>query len=188
MLNRIRSARKAKNMTLVDVAMRCNPPTTAQTIGRLETGTRTLSLDWLNRIADALSVDSADLVQLPEQKSISLVAVFGINGAYAPRKDEDIILHNPTDDMIAMRMSDSIGDYRHGDEIWLEKIDPKQSQAALNTDILVPRPDGRFIFGRLIGREDDKIQILPIGAGARQQIIKNPEWIATVKRLTRIFS
>jgi hypothetical protein len=44
-------------MTLADVAARCSPPTTAQTIGRLETGTRNLSLIWMNRIALALEVD-----------------------------------------------------------------------------------------------------------------------------------
>lgn len=185
MLNHIRSARKAKNMTLADVAMRCNPPTTAQTIGRLETGMRTLSLDWLNRIADALDVNSADLVQLPDQKSIELMAIFGLNGAYAPKKIEHIIPPQPTDNIIAMRMNDSIGEYRFGDEIWLEKIEMSQSQNALNRDILVPRPDGRFIFGRLIDRADEYIQILPIGAAMRQQIIKKPLWIAIVKQLIR---
>jgi len=43
-------------MTLDDVARRCDPPTTPQTIGRLETGTRTVSVGWLNRIAKALGV------------------------------------------------------------------------------------------------------------------------------------
>lgn len=188
MRNRIRSVRKAKNMTLIDVAKLCNPPTTAQTIGRLETGMRTLSIDWLNRIADALSVDSADLVQMPDQKSLPLTAIFGLNGAYAPKKEETVMMLSPSDNMIAMRMNDSIGDYRFGDELWLEKIEAAQSQSALNMDILVPRPDGRFLFGRLIGREEDKIQILPLGAGARQQIIKNPSWIAKVKHLIRSFS
>lgn len=188
MLNRIRSARKAKNMTLVDVAKRCNPPTTAQTIGRLETGARTLSLDWLNRIAEALSVDSADLIQLPDQQSLDLVAIYGQNGAYAPKKAEQIVVHSAPANMIAMRMNESVGDYRFGDEIWLEKMPVADSQNALNMDILVPRPDGRFIFGRLIGREDERIQILPLGAGTRQQIVKSPMWIARVRQLVRTFS
>ena len=34
MQSRIRDVRRAKGLTLADVAMRCNPPTTAQTIGR----------------------------------------------------------------------------------------------------------------------------------------------------------
>ena len=57
MQSRIRDVRRAKGLTLADVAMRCNPPTTAQTIGRLETGMRVLSLIWINRIADALGVE-----------------------------------------------------------------------------------------------------------------------------------
>ena len=64
MQSRIRDVRKAKGLTLADVAERCNPQTTAQTIGRLETGMRVLSLIWINRIADALGVDSSDLVAL----------------------------------------------------------------------------------------------------------------------------
>ena len=54
MQSRIRDVRRAKGLTLADVAERCTPPTTAQTIGRLETGMRVLSLIWINRIADAL--------------------------------------------------------------------------------------------------------------------------------------
>jgi transcriptional regulator with XRE-family HTH domain len=51
MITRIRDVRRAKKMTLQDVADRCQPPTTPQTVGRLETGTRTVSVGWLNRIA-----------------------------------------------------------------------------------------------------------------------------------------
>ena len=54
MITRIRDVRRARRMTLQDVADRCDPPTTPQTIGRLETGTRTVSVGWLNRIAAAL--------------------------------------------------------------------------------------------------------------------------------------
>ena len=41
MFTRIREVRRARKMTLDDVARACVPPTTPQTIGRLETGTRT---------------------------------------------------------------------------------------------------------------------------------------------------
>ena len=62
MINRIRDVRQQKRMTLADVAARCSPPTTAQTIGRLETGMRNLSLDWMNKIAAALGVEPELLV------------------------------------------------------------------------------------------------------------------------------
>ena len=65
MITRIRDVRRAKGLTLEQVGALCDPPTTAQTIGRLETGTRTVSVNWLNRIAAALGVTSAELVDLP---------------------------------------------------------------------------------------------------------------------------
>ncbi len=65
MITSIREVRRAKGLTLDDVARACVPPTTAQTIGRLEMGTRTVSVAWLNRIAAALGVEAADLVRLP---------------------------------------------------------------------------------------------------------------------------
>ena len=62
MIKRIRENRKQNNMTLAEVAAACKPPTTAQTIGRLETGLRNLSLVWMNRIAAALGVEPELLV------------------------------------------------------------------------------------------------------------------------------
>ena len=139
MITRIRDVRKAKGLTLEEVAARCDPPTTAQTIGRLETGTRTVSVSWLNRIADALGVDAAD----------------------------------------------SIGDYRAGDEIWCQPLGSADYARALNRDVLVPRPAGRFLFGRLIGRDVNRLQLLPLGAGARQQVLTDPAWIAVATKLVR---
>ena len=65
MITRIREVRRARGMTLDEVAKACNPPTTPQTIGRLETGTRTVSVGWLNRIAAALEVEASDWVDHP---------------------------------------------------------------------------------------------------------------------------
>ena len=71
MITRIREVRRARGMTLDEVAKACDPPTTPQTIGRLETGTRTVSVGWLNRIAAALGVDAADLVDHPDAGRIA---------------------------------------------------------------------------------------------------------------------
>ena len=80
----IREVRKAKRLTLAEVGLRCDPPTTAQTIGRLETGSRTVSVGWLNRIAKALEVEAADLVKLPVQTELPVAAILGSDGANAP--------------------------------------------------------------------------------------------------------
>ena len=185
MLHRIREVRRAKGYTLLDVAERCNPPTTAQTIGRLETGTRTLSLDWLNRIANALGVDSSELVQLPDQEELPVAAHLGMDGVQAPTKPDTMIAPRLLGEMVGLRVMDSIGDYRRGDEVWCEQLSPERFVEALNCDVLVPRPAGRFLFGRLLGREDGKLHLLPLAAGARQQVVADPAWIARATKLVR---
>jgi transcriptional regulator with XRE-family HTH domain len=185
MITRIREVRRARGMTLDDVARACQPPTTPQTIGRLETGTRTVSVGWLNRIAQALGVDAADLVDHPDRGELPVVAVLGASGAAAPRKQALVVSPRPSSGQIAMTVSASVGDYRAGDEIWCERLEPEQFGHALNRDVLVPRPAGRFLFGRLIGREDGKLHLLPPGAGGRQSVVADPPWAAVAVRLVR---
>jgi transcriptional regulator with XRE-family HTH domain len=185
MQSRIRDVRKAKGLTLADVAARCKPATTAQTIGRLETGMRVLSLIWINRIADALGVDSSDLVALPDQQYLPVAAILGDDGTHAPTKEERIMVPNIGGSMIGLRIAATSGEYRRGDELWMEQLQPDAFATALNLDVLVPRPGGRFLFGRLLGREDGRLHILPLEAGARQQVVADPAWIAKAVRLVR---
>ena len=185
MITRIRDVRRAKKMTLQDVADRCTPPTTPQTIGRLETGTRTVSVGWLNRIAGALGVEAADLVQLPDRQDIPVAAVLEHDGAHAPRREGVVIPPQPVAGLVAVTVGAGIGDYRSGDEIWCNRIAPTEFAQAMNRDILIPRPAGRFLFGRLIGREEGKLHMLPLGSGQRQLVVANPPWAAVAVRLIR---
>jgi transcriptional regulator with XRE-family HTH domain len=185
MITAIREVRRAKGLTLDEVAQRCEPPTTAQTIGRLETGTRTVSVGWLNRIAAALGVDASDLVRLPDRPEIAVAAILDGSGAQAPRRPASVVPPLAEPEMNAVPVGGGIGDYRAGDEIWCSRLAPEAYAGALNRDVLVPRPAGRFLFGRLIGRDGDKLHLLPLGAGARQQVVSDPPWIACAMRLVR---
>lgn len=185
MITRIREVRRAKKLTLQDVADRCEPPTTPQTVGRLETGTRTVSVGWLNRIAKALGVEAADLVTLPEREDIPVAAVLDHDGAHAPRREGVVLPPRSAPDIVAMTVSAGVGDYRSGDELWLRRIAADEYAGALNRDLLVPRPAGRYVFGRLIGRDGSRIQILPLGAGGKQQVFDDPPWAAVAVRLIR---
>ena len=186
MITRIREVRRARGMTLDDVAKACKPATTPQTIGRLETGTRTVSIVWLNRIAEALGVDAADLVEGGGEKAeLPVVAVLGVGGATAPKRTAVVVAPRPKGGQVAITVSASNGDYRAGDEIWCDMVESEGFGAALNRDVLVPRPAGRFLFGRLIDRDGERLQLLPPGAGGRQQIVANPPWIAVATRLVR---
>jgi transcriptional regulator with XRE-family HTH domain len=192
-ITRIREVRRARGMTLDEVARACEPPTTPQTIGRLETGSRTVSVGWLNRIANALGVDAADLVESGGDKmDVPVAAIVGANGANAPKRTAIVVPPRPKAGDIAVTVSASTGDYRAGDEIWCETLQPEEFGRALNRDVLVPRPAGRFLFGRLIGREaphegepSGKLHLLPLGAGMRQQVITNAPWLAMAVKMVR---
>jgi transcriptional regulator with XRE-family HTH domain len=188
MITCIREVRRTKGMTLQDVADACSPPTMAQTIGRLETGTRTVSVGWLNRIAKALDVDASELVRLPDRTDLPVAAVLSAEGAVTPRHAQSVVPPRPAEGAIAILVDASVGDYRHGDVLWCDRIWPDDYGAVLNRDVLVPRPAGRYVFGRLIGREGTKLQILPPGHGARQQVIPDAPWLAVASRLIRALS
>ncbi|WP_426165595.1 helix-turn-helix domain-containing protein [Sandarakinorhabdus sp. DWP1-3-1] len=184
MLTRIREVRKAKGLTLHDVAARCTPPTTAQTIGRLETGTRTVSVGWLNRIAAALGVEAADLVTLPDRFELPVAALISADGAAAPRKPITLLPPTPASTMVGIIVEVTQGDYRAGDALWAERLEPETFGRAINRDVLVPRPVGRFAFGRLVATEGGRVQLLPAASGARQLVLDAP-WIAVVRQLVR---
>lgn len=185
MITRIREVRRARGLTLDEVAQRCEPATTPQTIGRLETGTRTVSVGWLNRIAKALGVEAQDLVEGGETAELKVAAVLGPGGAHAPRKAAIVVPPRAEDAQIAVLVGASVGDYRSGDEIWCSTLSPDDYARALNRDVLVPRPTGRFLFGRLINRDGEKLQVLPLESGGRQQVVANPPWLGVATRLVR---
>ena len=191
MINRIREIRKAKGLTLADLAEACDPPTTAQTIGRLETGMRNLSIKWMDRIGAALDIDPQVLVRSEEQPRAQIVAELGLADPEALASPREAIL--PTeiaaqgDDapMLVLEVTASVGEYRPGDMVWLRQIEPDEAGSAINRDCLVPRPGGRFTFGRLIDRKGTMVGILPSQAGNKQQVIDNPPWIAVAVMLVR---
>ena len=194
MINRIRDIRRQKGMTLADVAARCSPPTTAQTIGRLETGTRNLSLVWMNRIAAALAVDPQLLLRSQESAQPRFLARITENGAEALSTPRDAILPTALGGaegdgdggvLVALAVEASAGEYRPGDQLWLRQVAPDHYPRLVNRDILAPRPGGRFVFGRMIDRTGTRVALLPPGAGQRQVVIDNPPWLAVAEMLVR---
>jgi len=205
MINRIREIRKAKGLTLADLAAACDPPTTAQTIGRLETGMRTLSVNWMDRIGDALNVDPQVLVASDRQERARIVAELGAGEPQPLAIPREAVLptemagrHAPDGEehceegggqgsgaMMVIEVTAPVGEYRVGDTVWLRRIEPGDAGSAINRDCLVPRPGGRFAFGRLIDRRGSLIGILPPQSGQKQQVIDNPPWIAVATMLVR---
>jgi transcriptional regulator with XRE-family HTH domain len=189
MINRIRDIRREKGMTLAQVAAACDPPTTAQTIGRLETGMRKLSLDWMNTIAAALGVEPNLLVR--EGGTVGqprIVARLGDGGAEALSVPRDAILPTALGGeapLMCLAIEATQGEYRAGDQLWLRQHAPEEAPRLVNRDVLCPRSGGRFAFGRLINREGSRIGLLPPMAGQLQVVVDNPPWIAVAEMLVR---
>ncbi|MFC0686955.1 helix-turn-helix domain-containing protein [Novosphingobium clariflavum] len=188
MINRIRDIRQQKGLTLADVAAACRPATTAQTIGRLETGMRTLSLGWMNRIAAALDVAPELLLRSESREPAMIVAVLTEDGVEAPHMQREAVLPSELAaeaPWLVLEVESSAGDYRAGDQVWLRQHPPAHAARLLNRDVLVPRPAGRFAFGRLIGCEEGGIVLSPPATGRQQARVEHPQWLAVAEMLVR---
>lgn len=189
MINRIRDIRREKGMTLADLAEACDPPTTAQTIGRLETGMRNLSIKWMDRIAAALGVDPETLVRSEGRAARpQVVARLTDTGAEELARPREAIAPTELADdgpLTVLAVESATGPYLPGDQLWLRRLDPAQAARAINRDVLVPRRGGRFAFGRLIDRQGSRVGVLPAGSGQKQVVVEDPVWIAVAEMLVR---
>jgi len=87
--------------------------------------------------------------------------------------------------MGAVQVPPGIRQLSRGEEIRVRRPPPEEFRQAMNRDCLIPRSAGRYVFGRLIGREDGKLHLLPLGAGQRQMVVANPPWLAAAVKLVR---
>jgi transcriptional regulator with XRE-family HTH domain len=188
MINRIRDIRLQKGLTLAEVAAACEPATTAQTIGRLETGMRNLSLTWMNRIAAALDVEPELLLRSEAAEPARIVAVLGPDGAEPARLPVEAVLPQYLDSdspWLVMTVEAACGEYRPADQVWLRQHPAPDAPVLMNRDVLAPRPNGRFAFGRLIACDEDRVALLPPASGQRQVVVEHPAWLAVAEMLVR---
>ncbi len=162
--SRIREIRKKKGMTLQQVADCCKPePTTAQTIGRLETGVRTLSVGWIDRIADALGVEAAELLATPGSGD---VVVSGAVTKHGTVRDLNSVLSlRQNFEALALRIDSNQSGYQKGDHIVCRCLKPTKYPEAAGKDCLVVDESGNKYFGKIIYEGDDSYRVAPLIAG-----------------------
>jgi transcriptional regulator with XRE-family HTH domain len=87
MSTRIREFRKLRGMTLNSLAQQVG--TTAQTIQRLETENMTVSLDWLERIADVFRIPAAALLVTDTTASVPVLGDLDADLWVQPPRPQD---------------------------------------------------------------------------------------------------
>lgn len=185
--NRIREIRRQKRITLHELAARIKPkPTTAQTIGRLETGTRTLSLKWLNKIAEVLECDPADLLDASTSHKLPVAGHLKADGAILAVNDESATLQASATIPMCLRIDITADDYRAGDTLLLDRFEGADIELkAEGHDCLVEDSGGNLHFGKVIrGGKTDRFTLIPIPAGDIKYDIQL-KWAARAISLTR---
>ncbi|MGF1607409.1 MAG: helix-turn-helix domain-containing protein [Rhodothalassiaceae bacterium] len=187
---RLREIRKAKGLTLQQVADRVKPHgTTAQTIGRLETGARTLSVDWVQRIAEAMDVDPAELLALPQGGDLLVGGQVKPGGEVLKRDEGVLALRLSARDPIAVRLGCPMGPYREGDTVVCEKLDEIDWPRAVGADCYIEDVSGRGYFAKAApGVGAGTLTLLPLDPSG---VVRNeiaPALIAPAVTLVRPLS
>ena len=179
MINRIRDIRKQKSHDPGRSGRALRPPTTAQTIGRLETGMRNLSLGWMNKIAAALGVEpncwsratSADHAadrRPPDRDERCRSA------GRAARRDPADRARRRRGRCCAWRSRSRQGEYRAGDQLWLRQHRARGRRPADQPRCSRPAPRRALRLRPADRPQGTLVGLLPPGAGQRQIVIDNP--------------
>lgn len=185
MKNRIRALRKERGWTLAQLAERIQPdPPTAQTIARLETGTRTLSMTWLDKIAAALEVGAQDLLTLSKGPTSPVIGSVRAMGIQALKQPLEIDLTVMAQDPVAVEFETAKGRYAPGDILVFDRI--AGAQNGFWDEALVKTAAGDLVFGSLFPATPERSAILAAPApGAQLHALKKPLWAAKAVCLIR---
>ena len=182
--------RRRRGMTLKQVADAIRPePTTPQTIGRLENGVRTVSIDWLAKIAEALDCHVADLIESPESQDIALIGGALPDGHVHVGSPATIEVRPPAHNPVALRISEAAGPYHAGDMVVCNRSEGPDLAACLGRDCIVRTTEGETLFGRLtLGRHENSYTLSPLKPGAAVRYDLGLEWAAGAVTLLRTLS
>lgn len=190
MTTRIREVRRRRGMTLQALAERVG--TTPQTIQRLETNNMTVSVDWLLRIADALELSAADLLEGPHQRRmlhyLGDVETDGSVTLSDGRLDTPLSVHVPCDEPVAVKVKAALGPFGDGTILVAEKLDQNDHGRADGRDCLVALRCGSLLFRRIVVNGDGTKAFVPYTDRAAVDRDLEIDWIAPVVMSVRYAS
>ena len=177
MKNRIRLYRRQQDMTLKDLADAVG--TTPQTISRLETEVMTLSADWLERLATALSVHPADLLDAPERPDVALLGLVDAGGQIMRAGEADrVIFEARGASLVAVKLAQAYGPYRAGEILVANRMEGDDIENALSHDCLCCLSDGRVVLRRVVRGNDRTYTLVPLEPGEDIRYNQSLRWVA----------
>lgn len=139
---------------------------------------RTLSIDWVERIAGALGADPSELLSLPGEGDLQIAGRVAIDGSVTNEKGRTISPRLLASEPVVLRMERNTGAYREGDVIVCDASGGGDRRAdnfadnfrgSINQDCLVSLKDGRQFFARVISGPDaetrNAVDLVPIDQG-----------------------
>lgn len=182
MQTRIRHLRKMRGWTLRQLAERVG--TTAQTIQRLETSNMTVSMDWLQRLADAFNIKPAELISDGLARNIThlgtLSAEASLNTLSARDDIENLSLDIPAEHPVAVRLDEAIGPYPAGVLLIADRQTGPAITNALGRNVLAQNTAGTVILGRLIKGSGETFTLVPIEEDQPVRYDQNLEWAGRI--------
>jgi transcriptional regulator with XRE-family HTH domain len=185
---RIRHWRRERGLTLKELAKLVG--TSEATLSRLETNRMKVSTDWLMRLARALDVQAADLLE-------------GEDEGGGDRFDVPIgaELHGPTklaeapggtfafgaefDDPIACRVLSDAPPFERGDHLVGERCEGEATEALEGRLVFGRGRQGQFVAGRLMRSEGSGWWLAPEGGRGAPEPAPEFEWVAAVQWIIR---
>ena len=189
MSTRIREFRKLRGMTLNYLAQKVG--TTAQTIQRLETDNMTVSLDWLQRIADVFGLPAAALLVTDTTSSVPVLGDLNGQGevlapeASAPAKTLSLVVASPRP--IAVRVAEAMGPFEPETVLIANKLDFDREMLLESCNCLVGLNSGRVVLRRVTcNSEGVALDAINVG-GSSGDVSTDIDWVAPLIMSVRYF-
>ncbi len=155
--------------------------TTPQTIHRLETGTVSVSTDWLERFAKVFGVAPAELIGSAETRgTVELLGELGRNGQLRLEScwHEPFKLDVPAVRPVAVRVQEQIGPYPRGAILIGNRLEGPDLAAIRSCDALVAVDDATVLLRRLIPSGVGQFILVPFAADGDIHYDVVPRWVA----------
>ncbi len=178
MHNKLRYFRRARNMTLAQVADRLG--TTPQTVSRLENEVITLSADWLTRFGELFDVDPGQLLGGTPAQAIEQIGRLDRYGRLIDEAAEGFDLALPAGPTLAVTMGSDIGPYSAGDVLLASRLEGPDMANAIGHDALVAVRDGPVLLRRLINGATGDFTLVPLASGGDVHYHARLNWAARI--------